>query len=318
MIKKLLLLITIIFDINLANYVIEIIKKSNKKFRTLSKIRMMRNPTFLLLLLFFFAESTFYAQELEVMSYNIKFANETDGDNSWSKRKDHITNQIKFYEPDIFGVQEALVSQLEHLKAEMKNYKYVGVGRDDGKKAGEFSAIFYNNKEFKVLDEKTFWLSETPDEISVGWDAAMERVCTYAKFRDRASGKEFWVFNTHFDHVGEKARENSAKLIWEKISALNNENLPVLLMGDLNLEPDTSGIQFLMEKMNDAKTVAKLSFGPEGTFNGYNFEEPVTRRIDYIFTSDAIQVIKYGVLTDSKDLKYPSDHLAVLVKLKMD
>nr|WP_051935963.1 endonuclease/exonuclease/phosphatase family protein [Salegentibacter sp. Hel_I_6] len=278
----------------------------------------MRNPTFLLLLLFFFAESTFYAQELEVMSYNIKFANETDGDNSWSKRKDHITNQIKFYEPDIFGVQEALVSQLEHLKAEMKNYKYVGVGRDDGKKAGEFSAIFYNNKEFKVLDEKTFWLSETPDEISVGWDAAMERVCTYAKFRDRASGKEFWVFNTHFDHVGEKARENSAKLIWEKISALNNENLPVLLMGDLNLEPDTSGIQFLMEKMNDAKTVAKLSFGPEGTFNGYNFEEPVTRRIDYIFTSDAIQVIKYGVLTDSKDLKYPSDHLAVLVKLKMD
>jgi endonuclease/exonuclease/phosphatase family metal-dependent hydrolase len=257
-----------------------------------------------------------YGQEMEVMSYNIKYANENDGENSWSKRKDFITNQIKFYEPEIFGVQEALVSQLKHFQSEMRNYEFVGVGRDDGKEAGEFSAIFYDSDEFKVLVENTFWLSETPDEISVGWDAAMERICTYAKLEDKSSGQTFWVFNTHFDHIGEKARENSAKLIWEKISTINKKNLPVILMGDLNLEPDTNAIEFLSEKMNDSKVVSELEFGPEGTFNGFNFNEPVNTRIDYIFTSDDFEVQKYGVLSDSKDLKYPSDHLPVMVELK--
>tara|TARA_R110002012_G_scaffold160223_1_gene321917 strand:+ start:244 stop:1080 length:837 start_codon:yes stop_codon:yes gene_type:complete len=277
----------------------------------------MINRTFFFLLLFLFTGTTLSSQEVELMSYNIKYANENDGENSWSNRKNHITKQIKFYEPGIFGVQEALEIQLKHFKAEMDNYKYVGVGRDDGKEAGEFSAIFYNAEEFEMLENDTFWLSETPAEISVGWDAAMERICTYAKFKEKKSGTVFWVFNTHFDHVGEKARENSAKLIWEKISALNKENLPVILMGDLNLEPHTGGIRFLMRKMNDSKAVAKLDFGPEGTYNGYNFEEPVTRRIDYIFTSDEIEVKKYGVLSDSKDLKYPSDHLPVWVEVDL-
>jgi endonuclease/exonuclease/phosphatase family metal-dependent hydrolase len=276
----------------------------------------MINRIFLFLFLLIFAGSSFYSQEVEVMSYNIKFANETDGENSWSKRKDHITNQLKFYEPDIFGVQEALVSQLNHFQSEIDAYKYVGVGRDDGKEAGEFSAIFYDSDQFEVLEENTFWLSERPEEISVGWDAAMERVCTYAQFKEKNSGKIFWVFNTHFDHVGEKARENSAKLIWEKISSVNKENLPVILMGDLNLEPKTNAIQFLAKKMNDAKAIAELDFGPEGTFNGYNFKEPVNRRIDYIFTSDDIKVKKYAVLSDSKDLKYPSDHFPVFVELR--
>ncbi|MBZ9730169.1 endonuclease/exonuclease/phosphatase family protein [Salegentibacter sp. JZCK2] len=277
----------------------------------------MRTQILFILSFFIFSGSILYSQEVKVMSYNIKFANETDGANSWSKRKDHITNQIKFYEPEIFGVQEALLSQLKHFKAEVDNYKYVGVGRDDGKEAGEFSAIFYNSEEFEVLEENTFWLSETPEKISVGWDAAMERVCTYAKFKEKNSGKTFWVFNTHFDHVGVKARENSAKLIWEKISELNNENLPVILMGDLNLEPETSAIQFLAKKMNDSKTIAKLDFGPEGTFNGYNFKESVTRRIDYIFTSKGdIEVKKYAILSDSKDLRYPSDHLPVFINIE--
>ena len=277
----------------------------------------MINRNFFVLLLFIFTGTTLSSQEVELMSYNIKYANENDGENSWSNRKNHITKQIKFYEPGIFGVQEALAIQLKHFESEIKNYKYVGVGRDDGKEAGEFSAIFYNAEEFEVLENNTFWLSETPDEISVGWDAAMERICTYAKFKEKKSGKVFWVFNTHFDHVGEKARENSAKLIWERISALNKENLPVILMGDLNLEPHTGGIRFLMRKMNDSKAVAKLDFGPEGTYNGYNFKESVTRRIDYIFTSDEIEVKKYGVLSDSKDLKYPSDHLPVWVEVDL-
>lgn len=278
----------------------------------------MINRIFFVFLLFIFTGTTLSGQALEVMSYNIKYANENDGENSWSKRKNHITKQIKFYEPGIFGFQEALVSQLKHFESEIENYKYVGVGRDNGKEAGEFSAIFYNAEGFEVLENNTFWLSETPDQISVGWDAAMERICTYAKFKDKNSGKVFWVFNTHFDHVGGKARENSAKLIWKKISALNKEKLPVILMGDLNLEPQSSAIQFLSEKMNDSKTIAKLDFGPEGTFNGYNFKEPVKRRIDYIFVSDNFEVKKYAILSDSKNLKYPSDHLPVLVALEIN
>lgn len=278
----------------------------------------MINRIFFVFLLFIFTGTTLSGQALEVMSYNIKYANENDGENSWSKRKNHITKQIKFYEPGIFGFQEALVSQLKHFESEIENYKYVGVGRDNGKEAGEFSAIFYNAEGFEVLENNTFWLSETPDQISVGWDAAMERICTYAKFKDKNSGKVFWVFNTHFDHVGGKARENSAKLIWKKISALNKAKLPVILMGDLNLEPQSSAIQFLSEKMNDSKTIAKLDFGPEGTFNGYNFKEPVKRRIDYIFVSDNFEVKKYAVLSDSKNLKYPSDHLPVLVALEIN
>ncbi len=263
------------------------------------------------------ASATMQAQ-ISVMSYNIKYANENDGENSWSHRKDHLTNQIKFYEPDIFGVQEAVLEQLEHFEQNIQAYKYVGVGRDDGKEKGEFSAIFYKKDAFELLEEDTFWLSETPREPSKGWDAAYPRVCTLALFQKKDSGEKFYVFNTHFDHVGEKARAQSVKLIMKEINRINDENLPVVLMGDLNLEPETEPIQFLSGQLNDSKAVAeKVVFGPEGTFNGYNFNEPVTRRIDYIFTTDDFQVLKYAVLSDSKDLKYPSDHLPVMVKLHL-
>ncbi len=267
----------------------------------------------------FMAFSGVAQMELEVMSYNIRFANETDGENSWSKRKDHITNQLKFYKPDIFGVQEAVLEQLEHFKINLDGYRYLGVGRDDGKTKGEFSAIFYDSDQFDVLEEDTFWLSETSGVPSKGWDAAYPRVCTYGKFEEKNSGKKFWILNTHFDHVGEQARKESVKLIWEKIGKLNEKDLPVIFMGDLNLEPDTESIQFLSEKMSDSRKVSQnVVFGPEGTFNGYNFKEPVTRRIDYIFTDkEHIEVLKYAVLSDSKNLKYPSDHLPVLVELRL-
>lgn len=255
--------------------------------------------------------------QIEVMSYNIKYANENDGENSWSKRKDHLASQIQFYEPHIFGVQEALHGQLEFLKEELSGYDYFGKGRDDGAQKGEFSAIFYKVKKFELLEQGTFWLSSTPEAPGKGWDADYPRVCTYGKFRDKKSGKEFWVFNTHFDHVGVKARAESAKLIHSKIEELNEEEKPVILMGDLNLEPNTEEILFLSKEYKDSKKIAGKVFGPEGTFNGYDFLSPVTRRIDYIFTANGIRVKKYAVLSDSKDLKYPSDHLPVFVKLKL-
>lgn len=275
-------------------------------------------PLQLVLCCIFFSITTFMSAQMEVMSYNIRFLTENDGENSWSYRKDYITNQLKFYEPDILGVQEAVYEQLQHFDSAMEDYRYVGVGRDKGDNEGEFSAIFYNTKKFEVLEEDTFWLSETPEKPSKGWDAALPRVCTWVLLQKKSSGEKFYVFNTHFDHIGEQAREESARLIMEQIERINEEDHPVILMGDLNLEPDSNAVRFLSEEMNDSKLVAeKVAFGPEGTFNGYRFDEPVTRRIDYIFTDDNFRVLKYAVLSDSKDLKYPSDHLPVLVELEL-
>ncbi|MCG9970773.1 endonuclease/exonuclease/phosphatase family protein [Christiangramia crocea] len=261
--------------------------------------------------------STMFSQEMEVMTYNIKYANENDGENSWSKRKDFITNQLKFYEPDIFGVQEAVIGQLTHFIAELDGYEYIGTGRDGGDN-GEFSALLYKTAKFDVLISGTFWLAKDITKPSRGWDAAYPRVCTYALFEDKESGEKFWVFNTHFDHRGKKARLESAKLILTKIAEINSAGLPAILMGDLNLEPDTRAIQLIADKLRDSRNVARnVSFGSEGTFNGYEFHEPVTRRIDYIFVNDKVEVLKYGVLTDSKDQKYPSDHFPVLIKAEL-
>lgn len=259
------------------------------------------------------------SQELKLMSYNIKYANENDGENSWSNRKDFITNQLKFYEPDIFGVQEALKKQLDHFTENLHDYEFVGVGRDDGKTGGEYSAILFKENKFKVLENGTFWLSKTPSKPSKDWDAALPRICTYALFEEKESGKKFWYFNTHFDHIGVLARKNSAKLILQKIAEINTDDLPVILSGDFNLEPDSEPIQLIKNTLNDSKEAAEIvSFGSEGTFNGYNYDEAERRRIDYIFVNDEVEVEKYGVLTDSKEKRFPSDHFAVMVVLELE
>ncbi len=252
----------------------------------------------------------------KIMTYNIKLDYPKEGKNSWNNRKDWIARQIKFYEPDIFGVQEALPNQMQYLDTTFVDFKYVGVGRDDGKNKGEYSAIFYNTLKFKVIESGTFWLSETPDKVSMGWDAVCNRICSYALFKNKKTKQQFWIFNTHFDHVGEIARMESPKLILKRIEELNINNLPIILMGDFNLEPNTENIQLIKKYLHDTKEISKsIPFGPEGTFNGFNFDKPITRRIDYIFVSNNINVKKYAVLSDSKDCKYPSDHLPVYIEL---
>ena len=154
-----------------------------------------------------------FAQSHSFMTYNIRYATERDGVNAWSNRKAFLSDQIKFYSPDVFGIQEGLLRQVSYLDSALTQYQYIGVGRDDGKEKGEFSAIFYDTEKLKVIENSTFWLSETPEKISIGWDAAMERICTYALFENLVSGQKFYVFNTHFDHIGKVAREKSADLI---------------------------------------------------------------------------------------------------------
>lgn len=260
------------------------------------------------------------AQSLNVLTYNIRYDNPKDSINAWDNRKEFLISQLKFYQPDIFGTQEGLLHQLKDIDHGLKGYTFFGKGRDDGKEAGEFSAIFYNKNSVELLQEHTFWLSETPETPSKGWDAAIKRVCTYGKFKSKNNNAEFWVFNTHFDHVGEQARRESILMILSKMAAINSEALPVILMGDLNLKPQHESIVYLANLMDDTYSLAgENNFGPVGTFNGFKFNEPVTDRIDYIFTSKGdFNVLKNAILSDNKECRYPSDHLPVYAKLAFD
>jgi len=260
-----------------------------------------------------------YTQNLEVMTYNIRLDVAVDGENDWTHRKEYFASQIQFYEPDVFGIQEAKPNQVIDISALLTPYNNVGIGRE-GVEKGESSNIYYKKERFKVIESNTFWLSETPDEISKGWDAAFNRVCTYALFKDKKTKSLFWVFNTHLDHVGEVARTKGIQLILSKIEVVNPKKYPVIFMGDFNSEPNTERIMELKKVMDDSREVSKQKpFGPSGTFNNFKHNEAVTKLIDYIFISKKsnIEVIKYAVLSDSKDLKYPSDHLPVYVEINL-
>lgn len=260
------------------------------------------------------------AQSVSIMSYNIRLDVASDGENRWDNRKEMLASQVLFYEPDFMGVQEALPTQMVYLLLRFNNvYDAIGVGRDDGAHKGEYSAIYYNIKKYRLLEQSTFWLSETPDKPSKGWDAAYNRICTYGLFENIATKEKLWVFNTHFDHVGTVARTESAKLILKKIKELNKQGYLFVLTGDFNLEENSESIALISESLNDTKYAPEsLTFGPDGTFNAFEFHKPVTKRIDYIFTSpDNTVVKKYAVLSDSKDCRYPSDHLPVYTEIEL-
>lgn len=256
------------------------------------------------------------AQTRKVMTYNIKYDNTNDTINNWNDRKTNMVKLIKYYKPEFIGMQEVLVNQLNYLDGALSDYGYIGVGRDDGKEKGEFSPILYDKNKYKVLENKTFWLSDTPDKISVGWDASMERICTYGLFEDKKTKSEFLIFNTHFDHIGELARENSAKLIVKKINEINTKNIPVLLMGDLNLPPESTPIKFLQSQLSDGQANSNNPFyGPTGTFNGFDQNRVLDRRIDYIFVK-GFEVENYVHIDDRmENNKHISDHLPVLISI---
>jgi endonuclease/exonuclease/phosphatase family metal-dependent hydrolase len=256
--------------------------------------------------------------QIKVMSYNLRVDFGGDGENNWQFRREMLAAQVKSFAPDFIGTQEGQANQLAYLLVQLPGYGYFGLSRDNSDEIGEFSAILFNMSKYRVIKQSTFWLSETPEQKSKGWDAALERICTYALFEEVATGQKLYVFNTHLDHVGELARVNSVKLILQKIGELNTEQLPVILTGDFNAEPKSETYKIVSRAMSDSKTASKASpVGPSGTFNGFKFDKPVTKRIDYIFTK-GFDVLKYAVLNDSKDGRYPSDHLPVmaLVALK--
>jgi len=256
------------------------------------------------------------SQTTNLISFNIKYDNTGDTINNWNDRKASLAKLIQHYDADIVGIQEGLYNQVDYLNTALTSYAYVGIGRDDGKQKGEYSAIFYNTDKFKILKTNTFWLSETPEKVSVGWDASLERICTYALFQNINTKKQFWVFNTHFDHRGVQARINSAQLIYKKINEINTSKLPVILMGDLNLTPDSEPIQYLKKNLTDAMEISKQPFyGPIGTFNGFNQDRIMENRIDYFFVKN-VDVLSYTHIDDRMpNNKHVSDHLPILMTI---
>lgn len=251
---------------------------------------------------------------INVISYNIRYYNNTDGVNIWENRRDNVKALLKFYDADLVGVQEAMAVQFDYLK-ENSDFDAVGVGREDGIRKSEFSAIYFRKDRFVKKETGNFWLSSTPDVPSQGWDAALRRICTWVRLYDKLNKRELIMFNTHFDHVGVKARIEAAKLIKQKIQEIA-PRLPVVFTGDLNVTPDTEAITTIRSFLIDTKDATiEPAYGPNGTFNSFNFNDPLKNKIDYIFVNTAFKVQKFAVLSDSKDQKYYSDHLPVYAKL---
>jgi len=254
------------------------------------------------------------ASPINIITYNIRLNVASDGINAWPNRKDNVKALVKFHDADILCVQEALPEQFDAL-LENSNFDVVGVGREDGKRKGEFSAVYFDKDRFTKKDGGTFWLSETPNVPSKGWDAALNRVCSWVRLYDKSNKKEFLVFNTHYDHVGVKARIESAKLIKQKIQEIAPK-LPVVFTGDLNVTPETEAIATIKSFLTDAKEITlEPAYGPEGTFNAFDFNSDLKNRIDYIFVNKGFKVQKFAVLSDSKNKRYPSDHLPVFARL---
>jgi len=264
---------------------------------------------------------------LRVMSFNLRYDEPKDGSNAWPHRRDMVASMIRFHDADLVGVQEALAPMLADLQERLPSHAWLGVGRADGKSGGEFSAIFYRTDRLELVDRGTFWLSETPEVPgSKSWDAALERIVTWARFRDRRTGKAFYHFNTHFDHQGEQARLESAKLLLRRLREKAGDG-PALVTGDLNTVPGSAPYLTLTEAgpqddasprpLRDALTVSEQPpHGPTGTWNGFKAIEP-GHRIDFVFVTDDVRVLRHGILSDTWDGRFPSDHLPVLAEIAL-
>jgi endonuclease/exonuclease/phosphatase family metal-dependent hydrolase len=287
------------------------------------------------------------AQEMLVGSYNIRYKNANDSINGevWTKRCQVICDQLNFMSPDIFGAQEVLYGQLQDMKQVLDGYDYIGIGRDDGERAGEHEAIFYKTDRLQLLDHGDFWLSETPDKPGLGWDAVCIRVCTWGKFARKTVEGEmpFYYFNLHMDHVGVVARREAAKLVVQRIREIA-QGASVVLTGDFNVDQNDEIYTIFTNSglLKDSYDSARIRFAENGTFNAFKTNYFTTSRIDHVFVSPETQVEAYGVFTNSywtpdddpddtlkasdapQQISFdtyirhnPSDHYPVFVKVKL-
>jgi endonuclease/exonuclease/phosphatase family metal-dependent hydrolase len=306
-----------------------------------------RVSTVLFLLLVIFLGPCFGQEQQvwKIATFNVRYDNHGDREkgNGWDKRLPVILSLIKFHGFDVFGAQEVLKGQYADLNQGLEGYASVGIGRDDGVDKGEFAPIFYKKDKFKLINSGTFWLSETPDVPSKGWDASLPRICTWAQLLEIATGRKSWFFNLHMDHVGIVAREESARLVLHKMKAMVGNDL-AFLTGDFNVDQNNTIYRILADSkfVRDSYEHAKESYALNGTFNAFDSNLLTESRIDHIFVTSAVSVNKYGVLTDTyrspttqteeikkgdfpKELSFrqyetrmPSDHFPVVVEVVLE
>ncbi|CAF3396017.1 unnamed protein product [Rotaria sp. Silwood1] len=261
-----------------------------------------------------------WSSSLRIMTYNIREDVVNDGKNQWKFRKDRVIGLIRYHSPDIFGVQEALYHQLVDLQTALTDFSYYGVGRDDGKDKGEFSAIFYLSDRFELLNQGTFWLSQTPNiPGSKGWDATFPRICSWVKINDRRTPETLYYFNTHLERDGETARREGARLVLTHIQEITGLEAPIILTGDFNAGLDSDAYLTIITDtiFQDAKCLTETPhYGPSGSKVNFDVTQGVREQIDHIFvTPSHFRVLKHANLTDSYEMCYPSDHLPVLTEL---
>jgi endonuclease/exonuclease/phosphatase family metal-dependent hydrolase len=263
-------------------------------------------------------------QSLKVMSWNVRYDNPRDGVNAWKHRKDWVAEIITTQNVDVAGLQEVLLGQLNDLKKRLPEMDAYGVGRDDGKTRGEFAPVLFRRERFELLDKSTFWLSRTPEKVgSRDWDAAITRIASWVKLKDRNTNYVFYVINTHFDHRGERARVESAALLVKQLREKFTDH-PVILTGDFNTTPDSLPYKTLVGTDKTKKPVyrdalnhsAKKPEGPDSTWNGFRSIVP-NRRIDFVFVTDSLSVLQHRILADQRNGRFPSDHLPVLTELEL-
>ena len=292
-----------------------------------------------------FAPYALSAQDLYIGQYNIRNANAKDSaaGNGWERRCHVVCDILRVESFDIFGSQEVLHSQMEDLQRALPEYDFVGVGRNDGKTEGEYAPIFYKKDRIKCLQSGTFWLSETPDVVaSVGWDAKYTRICTWGQFRDRRTGKKFWMFNLHMDHRGVEARKQSALLVMDRIQKMCGKQ-PYILLGDFNVDQFNPIYPMMMESgmFVDCHDAAAVRFAPTGSMNYFKTDFKTDSRIDHVLVSDDFDVLDYTLLTYSywseekpsaealeaikagkegvvvHKQRFPSDHYPIGIHLKL-
>lgn len=259
-----------------------------------------------------------HGQSITAASYNIRFDNISDSGNLWADRSAAVIALIRFHNFDVFGTQEGLQNQLNDINEALPQYARHGAGRDDGREKGERSVVFYKKDMYNLLNKGNFWLSETPDQPSLGWDATCcNRICSWVYLQHKKSGKKFYFFNAHFDHQGVKAREESSKLILNKIKEIAG-NEATVFTADLNGNHSSNWYQTLANSnvLFDTYKQVKYPYANNGSFNAFTGTRGRTDIIDHIFVTKHFVATRWGLLTDTYHGKYPSDHFPVVAEIR--
>ncbi|HCL04923.1 MAG TPA: endonuclease [Chitinophagaceae bacterium] len=276
------------------------------------------NRKYLVLILFVVQLYTVDAQTLITGTFNVRLETPRDTGNLWKDRKVYVANLVRFHGFDLFGTQEGFKNQLDDIQQQLPEYERYGIGRDDGQLKGEHSAIFYKKDRFVLLKSGDFWLSETPEKPGFGWDARINRICSWVQLKEKKSGKTFYCFNVHYDHQAMVARRESSKLLLAKIKLIAGD-APVLLTGDFNGNHTTEWYQLIANSgtLRDTYKEVKHPYVNNGTFQNFGRNYTTGDIIDHIFVTRHFSVKRWGVLTDSYNGKFPSDHFPVLAEVQL-